>query len=60
MGTTQSKAGTTLLQTHCVHRMPSTDKTRADSVVSTMVGKQDALRGCTLSQRWAQPWPSRR
>jgi hypothetical protein len=35
MGSTQSKAGTTLLRTQFVHRMPSTDKTRADSVEST-------------------------
>eukprot|EP00966_Prymnesium_polylepis_P301271 6961337-Prymnesium_polylepis.1 len=35
METANSKAGTTLLQPECINRMPSTDRTRADSVEST-------------------------
>eukprot|EP00966_Prymnesium_polylepis_P031387 730038-Prymnesium_polylepis.1 len=55
MGTTQSKAGTTLLHRGCVNRMPSTDKSRADSVVSTSKEPTTAPPNRATTQEEAGP-----
>eukprot|EP00966_Prymnesium_polylepis_P310849 7181960-Prymnesium_polylepis.1 len=51
MGTTQSKAGPTLLPTQSVNRTPSTDIPRADGVESTSKEPKSAsLRHATTKE----------